>query len=156
MVSHLELGSGWPCSLKLRPAAAIWQDVSPWELWRRHLSVNISKEREWTCVRRLTVSPQVLKCIDSYITGWWFHQDQVAARMSERIFKSKERSTAEKTYSKEFTANWTRSGSLASPLTRLSTSALTSGISERNLIKCLSFASKYGTIPSRTFKIHFS
>ena len=29
----------------------------------------------------LTVPPQILKCIDSYIARRWFHQDQVAERL---------------------------------------------------------------------------
>ena len=31
----------------------------------------------------LTVPPQILECINSYIARRWFHQDQVAERLSE-------------------------------------------------------------------------
>ena len=37
----------------------------------------------------LTVPPQILKCINSYIARRWFHQDQVAERLLETCHSTK-------------------------------------------------------------------
>lgn len=56
----------------------------------------------------------------------------------------------------EITASCTLSGSRANLVTRWRTSRLTLGISDRNRMRTLSFASRKGTMPSKILNIHFS
>lgn len=90
---------------------------------------------------RLTVSPEILQRVEAQFASGRFHEDEVTGRQSQHDgFKFRAKSW--ESYYSALTQRSTRSGSLAKLFTRSITLSPTSGISERNLMSNLSFASK--------------
>lgn len=101
----------------------------------------------------LTVPPQVLNSVYALIPNWRSHEDEIAEQLVRKIVAN--RSDC-KTYCIALTAKAILSGSLASPFTRSNMPDMSSGTSDRKRMSTLSFASRYGKIPSSTLSAHFS